>query len=302
MIYLQAGEDIVEVDSWEKITSREKFSIDIDLKGQKLEKIIGYYELPDKMKCGLKKCHKPHYTGFLVLTNEGNETNIGNRCGKTFFDVDFKTMSTEFLRDLEYSKLKFQLTEAKKHVFSYWQKINALALGYQHVEWAIKLHLQINDSAVIGHTAYRLLRDMFASGSGNVMSTRPPTDDEIQLAQVAGRPVPRTIDVVVGFVDGIEFMSPDNNLQRLYYQDLRGTIQALQDCDLEKLSRTQMQPIARGLNSMDNNVAQLIQLRDLAREFFKQDNLAQLLEGMTRNPNISAADLRRYSDFLETLQ
>ncbi|MFO6493563.1 hypothetical protein [Hafnia alvei] len=301
MIYLQEGEEFIEVKDWQEISSRKNYSPDLNIKDRSLEKIIGYYELPEKLKCGLSSCHTPHFKGYLVQTGDGSETNIGNACGKKYFDVVFEQMSVDFLNALEFAKLKAALTEAKKDIFPLWQKVNALAVGHKNVEWAIRLHEKVNNTDRIGYTAYRLLRDMFAANSGNVMSTRPPTREEIELAQVSGQAVPQSVDIVVGFVSNIDFMSPDNDIKTLYNNDLRGTVQALQDCDLNKISRTKMKPIVKGLNSMDDNIEKTQHRINIARQFFVKENLAQLLEGMTRNKNIGQADIQRFRDFVETL-
>ncbi|MBC3211395.1 hypothetical protein [Serratia fonticola] len=301
MIYLQQGEEFIEVDDWQVISSRASYKPDLNIKDRNLEKIIGYYELPEKLKCGLSSCHTPHLRGYVVQTDDGCETNIGNACGKKYFDVVFEQMSKDFINALEFAKLKIQLSEAKKDIFPLWQKVNALAVGHKNVEWAIRWHEKINNADLVGYAAYRLLREMFAANSGNVMSTREPTREEIELAQVSGRAMLQSVDVVVGFVSDIGFMSPDNDLKKLYHNDLRGTVQALQDCDINKLSRTQMQPIAKGLNALDTNIAKTQDWVNIARQFFVKENLAQLLNGMTTNRNVGQADIQRYKDFVETL-
>lgn len=122
MIYLQEGEEFIEVKDWQEISSRKNYSPDLNIKDRSLEKIIGYYELPEKLKCGLSSCHTPHFKGYLVQTGDGSETNIGNACGKKYFDVVFEQMSVDFLNALEFAKLKAALTEAKKDIFPLWQK------------------------------------------------------------------------------------------------------------------------------------------------------------------------------------
>lgn len=301
MIYLQVEDYIVEVDTWDVISTRENFSSNLSLKEKKLEKIIGYYELSEKLRCGLNSCHTPHNKGYIVQTDTGDETNIGNTCGRKYFDVIFTNMSKDFMNTLEHAKLKSYLSEMKPQLFLLWQKINALDVGSKSASWAIRMQEKLSDSEVIGLTAYRALRDMFASNSGNVVSSRPPTQREIDIATSTGNPAPQSVDVVVGFISNIEFMSPDEKISDLFHKRLKGPVEALQKSDIEKLSRTQMQPIAKGLRSLDDNLEVLRGRLEMAREFLTKDNLSQLLIGMRGNPNTSQSDINKYEEFLARL-
>lgn len=301
MIYLLEGEEFAEVDSWQTICERPNYLENLIAQDRRLEKIIGYYELPNKVKCGLSNCHTPHFRGYVVETDNGSETNIGNACGKRYFDVQFETMSSEFLNSLELAKAKIFIKENKGNVFEYWQVVNSLAVGAKNVGWAINLRAQITDPEVIGESAYRALRQMQANNTGNVTISRPPTKKEIELAQTSGQPIPSAIDVVVGFISNIDFLSPDNNLSDLYENQLRGTVKSLEGADPEKMSRTQMRPIVNGINALNSRMDNAKKIINQARDFFTKDNLSQLLSALEDNAYVSAADLNRYKDFLDKL-
>ncbi|BBE76897.1 MULTISPECIES: hypothetical protein [Phytobacter] len=301
MIYLMEGDAYVEVDDWKTISHRNNYVENLVVKGRKLEKIIGYYELPEKIKCGLSNCHTAHYRGYVVETDDGSETNIGHTCGTKYFDVQFEAMSSEFLNALEYAQAKEFIVESKKKVFDYWQLVNALAVGPKNVNWAIRLQKNVNDASIIGQAAYRALRQMQALNSGNVTTSRPPTKEEIELAQVAGQSAPESIEIIIGFIANIEFLSPDNNLTALYEDQLRWVVNALQESNPDKISRTQMRPIVSGIKSLDKTLEQTRSVIDSARVFFTKDNLSQLLLSLEDNENVSTADINRYKEFLEQL-
>ncbi|EPM2835478.1 hypothetical protein ACTLLX_002597 [Citrobacter freundii] len=301
MIYLLEGEEFAEVDSWQTICERPNYLENLIAQDRRLEKIIGYYELSNKVKCGLSNCHTPHFKGYVVETDNGSETNIGHACGKRYFDVQFETMSSEFLNSLEFAKAKIFIKENKGKVFEYWQVVNSLAVGAKNVGWAINLRAQITDPEVIGESAYRALRQMQANNTGNVTISRPPTKKEIEFAQTSGQPIPSAIDVVVGFISNIDFLSPDNNLSDLYENQLRGTVKSLEGADPEKMSRTQMRPIVNGINALNSRMDNAKKIINQARDFFTKDNLSQLLSALEDNAYVSAADLNRYKDFLDKL-
>ncbi|MER1734249.1 hypothetical protein [Proteus mirabilis] len=48
-IYLQINDEIVQVSDWNAIKNREHYTETLDIKGKSLEKIIGYYELDEKI-------------------------------------------------------------------------------------------------------------------------------------------------------------------------------------------------------------------------------------------------------------
>ncbi|CTT03793.1 TPA: hypothetical protein ACP4WM_000216 [Escherichia coli] len=301
MIYLLEGDSFVEVDDWQKICARPSYLENLVVKGRKLERIIGYYELPEKVKCGLSNCHTRHFKGYVVETDNSSETNIGHNCGTKYFDVQFETMSSEFLNALEFAKAKAFIVENKSRVFEYWQKVNALAVGQKNATWAIDLYSKINSSEIIGLAAYRALRQMQANGNGNVTTTRLPTAKEIELAQTAGQPVPQSVEVIVGFISNIDFLSPDNDLSDIYNIQLRGVVQNLQDAEPEKMSRTQMRPIVSGISALNTKIEKAKEIIETARLFFTQENLSQLLKHLEDNQNISSADVDRYKKFLACL-
>ncbi|NWC66023.1 hypothetical protein [Cedecea sp. P7760] len=301
MIYLLDDENFVEVDDWEKIVSRENYLPNLNALNKKLDKIIGYYELNKKVSCGLSSCRTPHYKGYVVKTDDESETNIGHDCGTKYFAVAFEKMSADFITALEVAKARSFIHENQPNVFGYWKEVNTLSVGPKNVMWAIGLLKKINDSDVIGYTAYRALRDMHAGNNGNVINSRPPTAKEIELAQVSGQQPPSSVDVVVGFISRIDFLSPDNDLEALYEKKLRGSVQALQDAKPEKLSRTQLNAVVSGINSLQTNLSRAKDLIETARIFFTKENLSELLKYLEANRNISNADIRRYKEFLDHL-
>src|SRR3546814_995823 len=85
MITINGEKGFVRIESWDDIESRPGFAKDIDPRSVKLKAIIGSYTFSDYIPCGLSTCHQPHGNGFLVVTVDGRETNIGRICGKRHF-------------------------------------------------------------------------------------------------------------------------------------------------------------------------------------------------------------------------
>src|SRR3546814_4713524 len=83
MITINGEKGFVRIESWDDIESRPGFAKDIDPRSVKLKAIIGSYTFSDYIPCGLSTCHQPHGNGFLVVTVDGRETNIGRICGRS---------------------------------------------------------------------------------------------------------------------------------------------------------------------------------------------------------------------------
>lgn len=60
--------------------------------GRKLKRVLAEYRFPNNndVPCGISSCRTMHRSGFLVETDDGLETNIGNRCGQKHLGADFQ--------------------------------------------------------------------------------------------------------------------------------------------------------------------------------------------------------------------
>jgi hypothetical protein len=82
------------------LLSRERFLQPLDTKEHALQEVLSDYSFDRMLPCGLKGCRRQHNTGFLVLTVDGLETNVGHVCGrKAFPEFEIKRRSYERLRD-----------------------------------------------------------------------------------------------------------------------------------------------------------------------------------------------------------
>ncbi|MDF3696634.1 hypothetical protein, partial [Enterobacter hormaechei] len=80
-----------------------------------------------------------------------------------------------------------------------------------------------------------------------------------------------------------------------------GVVQALQNADPEKLSRTQMRPIVNGISALNTRIVRVKEIIETAKVFFTQENLSQLIIQLEDNKNISSSDVKRYREFVESL-
>jgi hypothetical protein len=109
VIVLNSTKELIEVERWEDIQSRPGFSGNLNPEFQQLEAIIGKYHFRDRIRCGQSNCHTPHVKGYIVVTKDGCETNLGKDCGRKYFGIDFDTLSAKFDRDVTEKKHRDKL-------------------------------------------------------------------------------------------------------------------------------------------------------------------------------------------------
>lgn len=83
MIQDPSSEDIAvpSITSWEDIFGRSAYASDVDgTKTELLDVIAPYRGLQPAKPCGLTNCHTPHNNGYLIVTADNRETNIGADC------------------------------------------------------------------------------------------------------------------------------------------------------------------------------------------------------------------------------
>lgn len=92
----------ISVSTVEELRERPLYreSLNFGDGSRQLLDILGEYSFPETkmIPCGIQGCRTPHMKGFLVVTSDGLETNIGNVCGKKHLGVNFQEKRTAFRR------------------------------------------------------------------------------------------------------------------------------------------------------------------------------------------------------------
>ncbi|RUR52730.1 hypothetical protein [Vreelandella populi] len=111
----------IRIDSPNDLYSRSKFQEDVDFSfqsGRKLKLILQAYQFPEdkQIPCGISSCRTQHGRGFLVLTSDGLETNIGNRCGKKHLGADFDYERNRFKAEQRRIKNRLAISEFRENI------------------------------------------------------------------------------------------------------------------------------------------------------------------------------------------
>lgn len=191
----------------------------LDPREHALQEIIGRYGFKEQIACGLSTCHKPHGKGYIVRTKDGRITNIGKDCGKTYFGVDFETLSRQFDRSIIESENRDRLRRFSSQLDEFEREIGELREGRGGADWVYK-HAQqlVNRNAGCPQEVVRRILDMVKTRTSTLVWQRPATESEIELQEaMLGRNLvrPHYVDSPIGEIDGLPTLYPENNLRDL---------------------------------------------------------------------------------------
>lgn len=105
----------------EDLKGREQYREFLDFSegsGRELLDIVTDYSFPDTkmISCGIQGCRTMHMRGFLVVTTDGLETNIGNVCGKKYLGENFKVKKAIFIQRQNEERNMFLISELKDKI------------------------------------------------------------------------------------------------------------------------------------------------------------------------------------------
>ena len=191
------------------LLSRPLYQSTINLGDSKLSEVLTQYHFDEPYACGLSTCRTPHQEGFLVLTDDGVETNIGGICGRRIFGDDFAIKAN---LQAQRARLKYQtetLQEVRNNKTSLISRIADLLDRPYGIKWSE--HTLKDFKEAIGHTVFSKLRDKARRNDPVVERTRAATQDErdrYQVANFGGKPL-QFITEKVGDISGLDFLNHD---------------------------------------------------------------------------------------------
>ena len=129
------GKSLVKIETWDDVIERPGYVEKIDAGKVKLKAIIGRYHVEPKKPCGILSCGTAHNMGYLVVCEGGIETNIGNKCGKNIFGVDFQTLEKTFTKDTNAQRFRERIAEFINQIGPIEQEAKFLLDGENQGEW-----------------------------------------------------------------------------------------------------------------------------------------------------------------------
>lgn len=286
MIVLNTLKEIIRVEKWTDITERPGFSGDLDPSESKLDAIIGRYAFKDYVRCGLSNCHTPHGRGYIVVTKDGHETNIGKDCGKNYFGVDFETLSNKFDRDITEKENREKLWSFFFRTEEVAAQVAVIRTEQRGANWVFKQIQLLQDPREVPSKVIRRLADMVRSRNSILTQEREATEAETeQLEQSQGRHLqrPHYVSVSLGSVIGLDAMLQENNLRVLLVDGVSERIKELNETNIDTLNFEQLRKWAKWLSELDAVLERAVRAVRDGRMLLTQENLLKFTDGVDLN-------------------
>ncbi|EPV5998517.1 TPA: hypothetical protein ACV8ES_001129 [Escherichia coli] len=306
MIIIRTENGIEKLDNWEEITSRPNFVASIDKGEQQFEEIIGYYKFKEEVHCGLTGCNQPHQMGYIVKTSSGIETNIGNKCGKNEFGVEFgeNVLSFNKLMQLETNR---EIIRTAKNKLEEWQKIikniRNTKPTIDYLSSTIENSKNYNYSGRLGAAEIRLLAK---SQTGIVSLSEVETDKKTKTILFAMNKHMResgeaTSEFNMGKVSFIHVLLPENNLRK-FFVALKEDLKKIHGIDLQTTPSPEISNVAQIASSIEERIIRLKNLKHQASKFLTKKNLLPIANKIKYSSTADEIELRDFESFFSQLK
>lgn len=299
MITLNTDKGLIRVESWLDIQGRPNFIADLNPAEHTLERIIGRYAFKDKIPCGLSNCRTPHAKGYIVVTKGGPETNIGKDCGKTYFGVDFETLSRTFDRDITEKENRETLWSFSFRLEELKSKIRELRSGAHGADWIYKTTRSlININRGCPQEVVDRISAMVKARRNILTIERKATDAEVEAREaISGQRVhrPQYIDEPIATINGLEALYPENDLREMLVLDLESRIKQFESVDIDTLAYDSLRQWVKWVGTVETTMEQANNIIAHGRRLLQAHNLSPFTRVLSQK------DLTVFRNFLKGL-
>lgn len=298
MITISSDKGYARIESWDEVLSRPGFKTDVDPKTTKLASIIGSYAFSTFQPCGLSSCHTPHGRGYLVVTSDGHETNIGSHCGKKYFSVEFERMAKVFDRDLRAQEQREALIAFQHQIPTVKARIQQLKEGEMGANWIRKKLVELSAPSALPTKITQLVARLAKQRNGALTTSRPATPEELERFRAQGQAAKAGetyVEEPAGQLDGLAALYDVNDLRELLVERMR-PLEVVEAADVEQLPDKARRDLAKWVLTVEPALNQAEAAIAAGRRLLTQENLRQLAQFVT-----SKEDLRALNAFLQRL-
>lgn len=285
MITLNTEKGLVRLETWDDVVSRPGFVANLDPSTTKLENILGNYTLFPFIPCGLTTCHTAHGIGYLVVTSDGRETNIGQHCGRKYFGVEFKRLAKAYDQEQRNQNRREMLVALQHRLPGIEARVATLMDGPLGARW-INRHASALIDPVKGlpATVTNIMGGLVRRRTGTLTRSRIATKEDLDLMRAQRQriqPGENYVEEVVGQIEGVSALFKENDLRRLLVINL-ADLDTIKGTDVENMKDKALKDLAKWSESIDPTLAQVEEVVAAGRRLLTQANLQPLFEFTTR--------------------
>jgi len=301
VIVLNIAKELTKVENWDDIVTRPGFSTDLNPQEHTLDAIIGRYAFRDKIRCGLSNCHTPHAKGYIVVTKDGRETNIGKDCGRTYFGVDFDALSAIFERDITEKENRDKLWSFSFGIEELKNRIDEIRKQTHGADWVYRQTRPLMSVAKeVPVDVVRRFGDMVKTRQPVLYSQREATAQEVENLEASqGRKIPRPhyLEEAISEIAGLEALYPENDLRTLLVIELVENVKSFEEQDIDTLTYEALRKWSKWTGTIDATLEKSVQAIAVGRRLLTPENL----EPFTRILR-DADDISRLQKYLKQLR
>lgn len=248
--------------------------------GRRLEEMIDRYDFSkeNEYPCGIKACATKHQHGYLVKTSDGILTNIGNRCGKKFLNLDFDRVKKEYKARRKAFDNLASLTMIRNNFNQYRSRIDRLSTISAAFE---SCKAKLLDVAPLQFSeAIQLSR----KGIRNVSRTRRMSKREAaihyELTKTSSKDYPGrrpTLEEIVCRISGGEIFQ--ENVNDILSRQISGPLTKLTEISefsFSMLNERALEDLSRESNKAIRAITMAEQLINKGIAFYSGDNIVKL--------------------------
>lgn len=298
-INLRENGIISSFDNWESILARVNFKKVLDNKKHELQDVIGDYVSESKLNCGLSSCNTPHNKGFIVITTDGLETNIGKDCGSKYFGISFDEKSKTHNTEKRYFDNKIKFANYLEQIPLWKRQIEVLSNGdFSYTNIANKIS-ELFDKNIVGDIVVSCIINIHRIASnGQIYFEKPVTrEDKVLMSRNL-----KVKPIYLGKLSYYYVLKKEINLSDLLNTDVIQIISKFEN--IKNLNDKEIAKILPKLNNIQSNINKAKDIITDAQKFLTRDNLQPLLKRIEEEIQYNKklyAQHRLFKQFLTTL-
>jgi hypothetical protein len=256
------------------LTRRPAYRSPLNATDSKLAEVLAPYDFAEPYPCGLASCRQPHQHGFLVVTVDKVETNVGKDCGRRIFGEDFaikaNLQAARASRKRQLDTLQGAL-ERKEELLSRISELYDRKTGTRWVNTRLR---ELRESPSFTFPAKKLYA-MATRGETAVVDVREATKEEKAQHRAfnpGAKPLEYT-EETVGHLQGLKFLvsNPHDTATTL-----KNKLYELEGIDAKSLSPRKRQEWVEWANGIEREFDDIEDSLDSALRFFADDNVRLL--------------------------
>lgn len=265
---------LVDLKGPSDLTRRPAYRSPLDATDSKLAEVLTPYDFAEPYPCGLASCRQPHQHGYLVVTVDEVETNVGKDCGRRIFGKDFTIKANlQVARASRKRKLDTLqgVLDRKEELLS---RISELYDRKTGTRWANAELRSLKERPLLHFPANKLYA-MASRGETAVIDVREATKEEKAQHRAfnpSAKPL-RYVNEPVGHLQGLKFLvaNPHDSATTL-----KDKLYELASIDVKALSPKKLQEWVEWANRIEREFDDIEDALANALRFFAEDNVRLL--------------------------